>query len=225
MNTKTEFNVLIADDHELILQAMQKLISHLRPRLSSHLATNWSQLLAALEQDVSFDLAIIDYHMPGASLCTFISLSQTHPCLPVVVVSAEDSAEVIRTLFEQANIKGFIPKTDQAAVLLQALKLVLMGGKYVPELILNPASAQIEGAQLETTSAECDLINTELWGLSNRLQDVLKLLAQGLSNKMIARQLGISDLTVKTHVNLLFKQMGVKNRAEATALYLRQPHQ
>ena len=60
------------------------------------------------------------------------------------------------------------------------------------------------------------------WGLSKRLQDVLNLLAQGLSNKMIARQLGISDLTVKTHVNLLFKQMGVKSRAEAIALYLRQ---
>lgn len=220
MNDKIEFNVLIADDHELILQAMQKLIGHLRPRLSTHLASNWPDILSALDQNITFDLAIIDFHMPDTGLSDFISLSHNFPHLPVVVVSAESSQDVIRALFEQANIKGFVPKTDQAAVLLQALKLVLMGGKYIPELMLSHSPAH-----LDRTLSEGATSNTSPWGLSSRLQDVLKLLSQGLSNKMIARQLGISDLTVKTHVNLLFKQMGVRNRAEATALYLRQPHQ
>ena len=218
MRNTSVFNVLIADDHELILQAMQKLVGHLHPHLTSHLVTDWPQLIATLDAGTSMDLAIVDYHMPGSSLAGFIDLSVNYPNLPVVVVSAETSPDAVQALFKQAKIRGFVPKTDQAAVLLQALKLVLMGGQYVPALILSNEN-HYDLAQSCASSPNC--AHTNQWGLSSRLQDVLILLAQGLSNKMIARQLGISDLTVKTHVNLLYKQMGVKNRAEATALYLR----
>ena len=218
MKSTSAFNVLIADDHELILQAMQKLIGHLHPNLTSHLVSDWSQLLRLLESDIVMDLAIIDYHMPGSSLAGFVELSMLYPQLPVVVVSAETSPEVVQALFKQAGIKGFVPKTDQAAVLLQAIKLVLMGGQYIPALLL--ASDTSSNTSYPTANQSLDDL-TRQWGLSSRLQDVLNLLAQGLSNKMIARQLGISDLTVKTHVNLLYKQMGVKNRAEATAMFLR----
>lgn len=220
----THFNVLIADDHELILQAMQKLVGHLRPRMASHLVSDWTQLLATLAQKPSMDLAIVDLHMPGSGLDHFIELSTRYPDLPVVVVSAESSVEVVRVLFDQAHIKGFIPKTDQAAVLLQALKLVLAGGKYLPEFMLTGSSPRAEPAEFAIgtpTASSSEAPQPTSWGLSSRLQDVLRLLSQGLSNKMIARQLGISDLTVKTHVNILYKQMGVKNRAEATALFLR----
>ena len=216
MPNATEFHVLIADDHELIRQAMQKLVTHLQPHLVSHVVADWAQLLGKLNEKPSIKLAIVDFHMPGSDLNSFIALAQTHPNLPVVVVSAETSPVLVRSLFEQAHIKGFVPKSEQAAVLLQALKLVLAGGQYVPALTLSSGSI---GTPTETEISQPTHAN---WGLSKRLQDVLNLLAQGLSNKMIARQLGISDLTVKTHVNLLFKQMGVKSRAEAIALYLRQ---
>lgn len=218
MKSTSVFNVLIADDHELILQAMQKLIGHLHPNLTSHLVSDWPQLMSTLESGIVMDLAIIDYHMPGSSLTGFIELSTAYPQMPVVVVSAETSPEAVQNLFKQAHIKGFVPKTDQAAVLLQALKLVLMGGQYIPALLLPSDNA----SDITPTAPDRSLDElTRQWGLSSRLQDVLNLLAQGLSNKMIARQLGISDLTVKTHVNLLYKQMGVKNRAEATAMFLR----
>ncbi len=219
MRSTSVFNVLIADDHELILQAMQKLVGHLHPHLTSYLVTDWPQLMATLEAGTPMDLAIVDYHMPGSSLAGFIELSSTYPQLPVVVVSAETSPETVHALFKQANIRGFVPKTDQAAVLLQALKLVLTGGKYVPALILSEENIS---ERIQSCASNPNCTHTNPWGLSSRLQDVLILLAQGLSNKMIARQLGISDLTVKTHVNVLYKQMGVKNRAEATALFLRQ---
>lgn len=218
MKSTSAFNVLIADDHELILQAMQKLIGHLHPNLTSHLVSDWPQLMSVLESGIIMDLAIIDYHMPGSSLAGFVELSARYPQLPVVVVSAETAPEAVQALFKQAHIKGFVPKTDQAAVLLQALKLVLMGGQYIPALLLSSDNPCDIAPSISDRSLD-EL--TRQWGLSSRLQDVLNLLAQGLSNKMIARQLGISDLTVKTHVNLLYKQMGVKNRAEATALFLR----
>ena len=219
MKSTAAFNVLIADDHELILQAMQKLVAHLHPHLTSHLVSDWPQLAAALETGPPMDLAIVDYHMPGSSLAGFVDLSVKYPQLPVVVVSADTSPETVHALFRQASIRGFVPKTDQAAVLLQALNLVLTAGKYVPAFILSTDDAP-DHTQACVSNPNCTHANP--WGLSSRLQDVLILLAQGLSNKMIARQLGISDLTVKTHVNLLFKQMSVKNRAEATALFLRQ---
>ena len=221
MKSTEVFNILIADDHELILQAMQKLVTHLRPHLTSHLVSDWPQLLNTLEKVAPIDLAIIDFYMPGSSLDGFIELSRSYPTLAVVVVSAETSTNTVQTLFNQAHIKGFVPKTDQAAVLLQALKLVLAGGKYVPAMILSKEDNTDHSQQHLSTAVNAHLTANQ-WGLSNRLQDVLNLLAQGLSNKMIARQLGISDLTVKTHVNLLYKQMGVKNRAEATVLFLRQ---
>ena len=63
MKSTSAFNVLIADDHELILQAMQKLIGHLHPNLTSHLVSDWSQLLRLLESDIVMDLAIIDYQI------------------------------------------------------------------------------------------------------------------------------------------------------------------
>ena len=211
--TRTKmFNVLIADDHELIRQAMQKLLMHLQPRLVSHLVADWDELLQALSQ-TKMDLAIVDLHMPGSDMQKFVTLARDYPDLPVVVVSAESNPDVVQALFAEGNIKGFVPKTDQASVLFSALQLVLSGGKYIPSLMLsnNKVAAPFVNPQ-----------TSEGWDLSGRLQEILVLLSQGLSNKMIARQLGISDLTVKTHISMLFRHMGVKNRAEAIALYLRQ---
>lgn len=108
-----------------------------------------------------------------------------------------------------AGAAGFIPKTDSAAVILQAMRLVLAGGTYAPVRLLSGDIDPLTGTAVRRPSS------SGVEGLTGRQLDVLRLLAKGLPNKLIARELDLSEGTIKVHILAIFRTLNVSNRTEA----------
>jgi DNA-binding NarL/FixJ family response regulator len=128
-----------------------------------------------------------------------------------VVLSASENVEDVRLALEQ-GASGFIPKSAPAPVLLSALQLVMAGGIYIPPLIL----AAVAGSEMFVDRAQ-RMAGQGAYPskLTDRQCQVLELLVQGKVNKLIARDLGISEGTVKIHLASIYEALRVKNRTEA----------
>ncbi len=233
---------LVADDHELIRQGVKGLLRGLDPDAQFDEADSWETLAAAARPDADHDLAIVDLHMPGMSGATSLEvLLKANPALPVVVLSAEESPDEMRAVLA-AGALGFVPKRQPASVMLKAIELVLSGGAYVPMEALSllgsrethaeaaaersaqgaaPASTQ-GGAALTEPIVQIQALQPHqqhlLENLSPRQQDIMRLVHRGWTNKMIARELGVAEGTVKVHLSVIFRALGVHNRSTAIAV-------
>lgn len=209
-STHPVLRLLLADDHEMVRVAIRHALSALAPSIEWREATDAASLEAELTRDDDVDLALVDLHMPGAGAVAWIAgLRQRHPTVPVVVLSGDENPALVRSLIDQ-GIVGFIPKSDSAAVIVQAVRLVLAGGTYVPLRLVSCTDANGEsGARLAAAPTAV------LSELTERQLAVLQLLARGLPNKLIARELDVSESTVKVHLLAIFRALGVHNRTQA----------
>lgn len=158
------------------------------------------------------NVALVDWHMPGVDgVAWFERLIADNPSTRVVVMSGAEDAARVRELLA-VGAAGFIPKTDSAAVIVQAMRLVLAGGTYAPARLLsgdNDSRAD-DGVAPAKRASDPPFNN-----LTGRQLEVLRLLARGMPNKLIARELGLSEGTVKVHVLAIFRTLNVNNRTEA----------
>jgi DNA-binding NarL/FixJ family response regulator len=199
--------ILLADDHEMVRLAMRHALSALAVDIEWLEAANAADVERLAERDP--DLALLDLHMPGSDGVPWIGrLRDRCPTLPIIVVSAEESPSLVRELIN-SGVAGFIPKSDTAAVILQAVRLVLSGGTYAPLRLLGGGDTTANA----TVSAERQEAANH--GLTPRQLEVLALLARGMPNKLIARELGLSEGTVKVHLLAIFRALDVSNRTEA----------
>ena len=129
-----------------------------------------------------------------------------------MISASESRADARRSL--QAGALGYIPKTLESQIILGALRLILSGGIYVPELLLGKKSGP--SARPASTKKKTTADTSVQKVLTRRQQDVLQLMSKGRSNKQIARQLGITEGTTKLHVSAIFKALKATNRTEAT---------
>jgi DNA-binding NarL/FixJ family response regulator len=206
-NHRNGLRVLIADDHEMVRVAMRYALAGLADAIEWHEAADANQALAILAHDADLDLALIDISMPGADGLDWIrGLRQSHPMLPLLVMSATEDPQTVRALID-LGVAGFIPKSDSSAVILQAVRLVLAGGTYAPLRLLAHEPPPASPTRVAATPTVA--------GLTARQQEVLSLLARGLPNKLIARELGLSESTVKVHLLAIYRVLSVRNRTEA----------
>lgn len=213
---------LVADDHELIRQGVKSLLRRLDPDAQFDEADSWDTLAAAARPDANHDLAIVDLHMSGmASAASLVALLKANPALPLLVLSAEESVEEMRAVLA-AGALGFVPKREPANVMLKAIELVLSGGAYVPIealSLITPASAQARTGAPETPPSMLQPHHRHLMeNLSPRQQEIMRLVHRGWTNKMIARELGVAEGTVKVHLSVIFRALSVHNRSAAIAL-------
>jgi DNA-binding NarL/FixJ family response regulator len=210
--------VLIADDHRLIIEGVRIKLAELDPDVQAVVAMNLDELdRAVAEHADSLDLALVDIAMPGTQGFQHVArLRAEAPALPVIVLSGSEDAELMRSLIE-LGVLGFIPKAYSPDVMLSAIRLVLAGGIYIPPLLL--ANAQSQGWQPSEAQAPPPNATRSVDGLRSLLTerqiDVMRLLSQGKPNKLIARDLGISEGTVKIHLAAIFRALNVRNRVEA----------
>ena len=189
-------NILLADDHEVMRLAMRHALQPLAAEIEWFEAADAAQVDAQLANGVDLDLALVDLHMPGADGApTIARWRREHPALPLVILSATEDTALVRELIA-LGVAGFIPKSDAAAVMLQAIRLVLAGGTYAPLRLLSDSAPKGSG-------------------LTSRQLEVLRLLARGLPNKSIARELGLAEATVKVHLLAIFRVLQARNRTEA----------
>ena len=195
---------LLIDDHALFRDALGLLISHRFPSMDLVACGRLADALERVAQDPAIRLALLDLGLPDSQgLASLAQLREAAPDLTVVVLSGDDRPETILDVIE-AGAAGFIPKTAQASVLAEALRVVIDGGVWLPE-----------GALAGADAARAPVAPNPLADLSPRQVDVLRLLIRGQSNKLICRELGLSESTVKTHLAAIFRRLGVHNRTQA----------
>ena len=204
--------ILVIDDHPLIQEALRHVLAALDPSLEFIQAQDASETHAALSREPDTDLILLDLALPGCDGFELLSeLRREWPGMPVLVLSATHDRETVEHALDLGAM-GFIPKTANTRVLLEALQLVLAGGVYVPSESAHPC------ANVRSRSA---VTRPEQLGLTLRQADVLKLLVQGKPNKLICRDLTLSEGTVKVHVSAILKALRVHSRTEAIAVLAR----
>ncbi len=203
--------LLVVDDHPLMAEALSLVLSTLDSHAHIETARDLPGAFRVAETPPAFDLVLLDLGLPGcAGLDALERFRGRFPNLPVVVVSASgDPGAIIGAL--DLGAMGFIPKSSAKDVIVNAVRLVVSGGIYVPVQALSVRGAEAPPAAppavARTTAQEL--------GLSPRQADVLTLVLKGLPNKLIARKLDISENTTKVHVSAVLKALGVSTRTQA----------
>ena len=211
-------NILIADDHELFLKGLELVLSMHYPDASIEAVCDYNNLFNALERK-NFDLIITDLAMPGAN--PLDALNKIHSLVkdtPIIVISAVFDREIIQKTID-IGVSGYIPKTSPNQLILGAINLVLAGGLYIPRELIDDATlgttdeAFIKDVQKLKKLSETDSSADKK--LTERQLHILKLVAKGLSNKQIAYELGLTEGSVKVHLTIILKTLGVSNRTGA----------
>jgi DNA-binding NarL/FixJ family response regulator len=199
--------IVIADDHALVRELLERQIRDLGDVEVLHAGT-LQQVLELLAGAGRLDLILLDLRMPGMNgFAGLQAVRQARPDVPVAMLSGQVDPLTIRAAL-QAGAAGYLPKTMRAAGMLNALRLILAGERYVPDTALAPGEMIPPAA--ESGGAE----------LSRREQDVIKLLMRGQTNKEIARGLNIEEVTVALHLRSIYRKLNVRNRTQAVRVLL-----
>jgi len=201
-------HVIVADDHALIRELLERQLKELDADVRVFHAGTLQQVLELTRTTERLDLILLDLRMPGMNgFAGLQAVRQKRPQVPVAILSGQIDPQTIREAL-QAGAAGYLPKTMRAAGMLNALRLILDGERYVPESALSPSAAS--GAGETTAAAE----------FSRRERDVIKQLMLGHTNKEIARDLQIEEVTVALHLRSIYRKLAVRNRTQAVRLLM-----
>jgi DNA-binding NarL/FixJ family response regulator len=199
----TENHIVIVDDHPLFRDALKQTLAASFKDLRLSEAGSLEELGVVMEQG-GVDLVLLDLTMPGVQgFSGLMYLRAANPQIPVVIVSANESPSVIRRCLE-FGASGFIPKSMPVTRIREAIGAILNGEFWVPEEIDLGQSTGRNAKVVERLST-----------LTPQQFRVLMMLGEGLLNKQIAYQLGVSEATVKAHVSAILQKLGVESRTQA----------
>jgi DNA-binding NarL/FixJ family response regulator len=202
---KNIIKVLIIDDHPLYRKALLEIVGGLEKSVNSYEAASISEALESISSNAEFDLVLLDLNLPDANgLMTLLPVCQSVNNCPVVIISANSNKSLIIAALN-SGARGYIHKSCSNDEIRNALTFVLNGGTYIPSEILE---------DLSETTVKYDLNKT----ITRRQDDVLQLMAKGMSNKEISQQLGIAETTVRVHVSDIIRHFQAHNRTDAVLL-------
>jgi len=197
--------LVIADDHPLFRGALREAVSGLLEKVDIAEAGSFEDITKLLERGAEIDLILLDLSMPGVrGFSGLMYLRAQYPSVPIIVVSASDDPAVIRRCMD-FGASGFIPKTLGIETMRGAIERVFEGGIWTPPDIDLGARSDAQGAELLARFAS----------LTPQQVRVLMMLSEGLLNKQIAYELGVSEATVKAHVSAILQKLGVDSRTQA----------
>lgn len=195
--------ILIVDDHALFREGLCHVLNALDEHVITLQAGNYDSAMHQVTEHTDLDLVLLDLNIPGKNgfetLATFV---EKYPALPVVILSSSNQREDIQRSLDSGAV-GYIPKDTTSIVMLNALRLILSGGTYVPQIM-----TQVKVDASMTTDANAP-------DLTPRQLQVLCLLIKGDSNKVIARKMDLAEGTIKMHVTSILKCLDVSNRTQA----------
>jgi DNA-binding NarL/FixJ family response regulator len=205
MTTAASTHLVIADDHPLFRDALRQAVASVVVSATIDEAGSFEELTALLEKDSDVDLIMLDLTMPGISgFSGLIYLRAQYPAIPVVIVSASDDGGTIRRSLD-FGASGFIPKRFGVDTLRDAITKVMEGDVWVP-----PDTDLSSVADPDMTRLRDRLVT-----LTPQQVRVLMMLSEGLLNKQIAYELGVSEATIKAHVSAILQKLGVESRTQA----------
>lgn len=201
--TPGAFGLLLVDDHPLFRESFGMAVHQLAPHLDIETVSSVAAATRLLEQDPQrFDLVLLDYKMPGTTgLAAALELRDRFPGIGFGLISGEDMG-VLSVQAREAGLSAFLSKSMEMDQLMSALQRLGRGDSCFHEAAVQAGPRP----------------RTQDFGLTERQMEVIRLLATGASNKVIAQTLGISPATVKNHLDTIFEKMGVSNRLQAVVL-------
>lgn len=200
---------LIADDHPLLREALKGALTPMFESVEFVESYDLDSTAKALNTHANIELVLLDLNMPGCD--DFYGLHyvcNTFPNVPVVVVSANESASVIYQAMS-IGAKAFITKSSATKMIVEAIKSVLNGQTWIPENL---------STQVETIDEEQRDLAEKLAQLTTKQYQVLTYLQSGKLNKQIAHDLGVTEATIKAHTSAILKKLCVNNRTQAVLL-------
>ncbi|NIA27242.1 MAG: response regulator [Desulfobulbaceae bacterium] len=197
---------IVADDHPLFREALIHAIGNCVEGAEILEADSLNLLQRVVEANLDADLLFLDLSMPGVSGFSALAyIRSNHESLPTVIVSAMDDPAVIRRSI-QHGASGFIPKSASIGTIEAGIQAVLQGEVWLPDGI-NLYDERLDHDEAGIAAAMSSLTPHQF--------RVLMMLGEGLLNKQIAYQLGVSEATIKAHVTAILRKMDVTNRTQA----------
>lgn len=202
-----EMRALLVDDHASFIEGLRMLLGVMVPGIEADLAINLEQAGRHVES-ARYDLVLLDWALSsevnGEDSIEFL---REHGCeAPIVILSGISNRKTVEEAISLGAV-GFIPKEYTSEMMIPALDQVLAGRIYLPE-----GASPEKAARGQTGTASYDARIAEL---TPRQLAVYMAATRGLSNKLIARELGIEASTVKSHLSAVYSILGVRNRTEA----------
>jgi len=202
-------HVLVVEDHALVREGLVQTLHKLGSEIVLHEAADAESALLILESGISIDLALLDLMLPGMNGMSLLGvMRKRYPDVPVVVLSALDDADIVARAMRQ-GASGFMPKSSSGEMLVDALRRVMDGEVYLPEML------RLKIGQRRREDGGRGRSLADRFDLSAAQSRVLELLMQGKSNREIGDLLGLTEGTVKVHVSKVFKILNVSSRAQA----------
>jgi DNA-binding NarL/FixJ family response regulator len=202
MSKSGQIRVLVADDHPVVRFGLVAIIDA-QPNMTVAAEAEDGHEAVKLYQRVKPDLALIDLQLPGMSgLNAIRAILQEHPAARVVVLTTYEGDEDIHRALE-AGAQGYVIKAMSHQVLLEAINKVFSGKRFVPEPVIQRLAARTPNSDL-----------------TPREHQVLSLIVNGKSNREISNLLGITEGTVKCHVNVILARLDVSDRTQAAVAAL-----
>jgi DNA-binding NarL/FixJ family response regulator len=200
--------ILIVDDHSVVRDGIRFMLSDV-PDIDIVAEAESASVMFELLADVPIDVVLLDIQMPGLTgLAALEQLAAEYPQVRVLMLSMHDQPGYVRRSIE-LGAAGYVPKSASRDDLVAAIEAAAKGETYIHSELVEPLISDLRpGAKPPGR-------------LSPREHQVLQMIADGSENKQIARELEISEATVKTYVRGVFERLDVNSRAEAVAVGLR----
>ena len=198
--------ILLIDDHALFRDGFFLLLEGLGLSVETFEASSYESAKNIMDQHGDLDLVLLDLGLPGVShLDALTAIRRCMPKSKLVVLSGNENSKMIEDALNQ-GAKGYIPKSSPAKIMLNAMKLIISGGTYIPpEILVN----------IKHTAQDASFDDALVHRLTPRQYDVLSHLVDGASNKEIGTALKLTESTVRAHVAAILKEFNVKNRTQA----------
>jgi DNA-binding NarL/FixJ family response regulator len=214
------YRIVIADDHGLYRRGLRSALTAGIPGVEIFEATCFDAVVSLLAEQGFVDLAVLDLNMPGLFNQEVLSdVLSAYPDTRFAIVSGNDSRSEILTALS-IGLHGYIVKSQKDEEVVLAVNEILSGRIYVPALLSRTSGGQASQPPMlfEQISHRRTPSSNNLERLTSRQKEVLSLMAEGYSNKEIARSLEIAEATTKIHAAAILRELGVRNRTEAAVL-------
>src|SRR5512147_1818364 len=218
----TPIKVVIADDHTLFREGLRKILSLEKDILVAGEASNGEEA-GKLAERIKPDVLLMDLKMPKSDLVqSLLEMSSTAPTTKVLVLTAYSDEENVLNA-AKSGARGYVSKGVPTTSLTQAIKAIHSGGTWVDkEIPCWQAFEEIAGSYSGTPHTSLPIGDESIQSLTKRELEILKLVAEGLTNEEIGKKIFISEKTVKTHLTNIFDKLKVNNRFKAALMLMGQ---